>query len=54
MAGLDGEIHQLAIFGDMWSELRFQWWSEPPHTWRPLVEISAEMIKSFSEAKVIS
>lgn len=54
MAGADGESFQLAIFGDMWSEVRFQWWSEPPQAWMPLVAIAAEMIRAFKAAPAAS
>jgi hypothetical protein len=30
MGGADGAIFQLAVFGDLNSEWRLQWWSEPP------------------------
>ena len=51
MAGVDGTITQLAVFGDMWFELRFQWWSEAPAQWRPLIEIADEMLRAFSAAE---
>jgi hypothetical protein len=50
MDGLDGDIFQLAVFGDMYSEWRLQWWSEPPPSWRPLAEIAEEMIEAFAAA----
>lgn len=49
--GADGTIYQLALFGDMCSECRFQWWSEPPPNWQPLVELAGEMIVEFSAAQ---
>ena len=34
MAGLDGTSFHGALFGDLQSEIRFQWWSDPPPiTW---------------------
>lgn len=42
--GRDGTVYQLALFGDLMSEVRFQWWSDPPSQWRPLVSIAEEMI----------
>ena len=33
MAGLDGTSFHMALFGDQQSEIRFQWWSEPPPQW---------------------
>jgi hypothetical protein len=47
MAGLDGAITQLALFGDLHSEVRFRWWSEPPPTWAPLVAIANEMLRAL-------
>ena len=46
-AGLDGTFFQLAITGDLYSEIRFQWWSDYPAHWRELVAIADEMISSF-------
>lgn len=48
--GPDGTTHQLAIFGDMYSSWRFQWWSKPPKQWRPMVEIASEMLAAFLAA----
>lgn len=50
MAGCDGTITQFAVFGDVFSEWRFQWWSEPPPQWRPLVAIAEEMLDAFTAA----
>ena len=47
MGGADGTVTQLAIFGDMWSQVRFQWWSDPPPGWSPLVEVAEEMLAAF-------
>jgi hypothetical protein len=46
-AVLDGETTQLALFGDLFSFVRFQWWSEYPPAWEPLVGITNEMLKAF-------
>ena len=46
--GLDGTTHQLAVFGDLYSSWRYQWWSEPPPQWSPLVAIASDMITAFS------
>ena len=43
MDGLDGEVVQLAVFGNMCSECRFQWWSGTQHHWKPLIDLTAEM-----------
>jgi hypothetical protein len=45
--GADGTVFQLAVFGDLYSEWRFQWWSDAPPQWRPLVEIAQEMLRTF-------
>ncbi len=50
MGGLDGTSHQLACFGDLFSQWRFQWWSTHPPQWQPLVDIANEMIEGFSAA----
>lgn len=52
MGGLDGTVTQLAVFGDLFSELRFQWWSEPPPHWKPLTKIAAEMLEAFEAGTV--
>jgi len=51
MGGADGTLMQLAVFGDLHSEWRCQWWSEPPPAWRPLVEITEEMMAAFAAAQ---
>lgn len=50
MHGLDGTTYQLALFGDMHSNVRFVWWSEPPEQWRALVGLTGKMIEEFSIA----
>jgi hypothetical protein len=47
MSGLDGTSFHLALFGDMHSEIRFGWWSEPPPQWGPLIGVANEMIEGF-------
>ena len=49
--GADGSLYQLAVFGDLYSEFRFQWWSEPPIQWQPLVNVANEMIQAFLMAE---
>ena len=46
-AGLDGTVTQLALFGGLSSQVRFQWWSEYPPGWARLVEIADEMFAAF-------
>jgi hypothetical protein len=48
--GLDGTMYELAVAGDSYSGWRFQWWSEWPEQWRPLVELANEMHAAFSAA----
>jgi len=48
--GMDGTLWELAVFGDLLSEWRFQWWSECPELWRPLVDLAAEMHAAFTSA----
>jgi len=50
MAGLDGTTYQLALFGDMHSNVRFVWWSDPPAQWKELVGLTEKMIEEFSKA----
>jgi len=47
LAGADGETTQLALFGDLHSHVRFQWWSDYPPAWEPLVTIAKEMLSAF-------
>jgi hypothetical protein len=49
--GADGTLHELAVFGDLSSAWRFQWWSTWPERWRPLVELAAEMHAAFTSAR---
>jgi hypothetical protein len=48
--GIDGTTYEFAVYGDLWSGLRVQWWSEWPEAWRPIVEIAAEMHAAFTTA----
>jgi hypothetical protein len=48
--GLDGSMFHLAVFGDMYSEWRFQWWSNSPPQWLPLVKLADEMLQMFASA----
>lgn len=47
MGGADGTSYHLALFGDLLSEVRFQWWSESPPQWEPLVVTANDMIETF-------
>lgn len=53
MGGLDGVRFQLALFGDMYSSVRFTWWSTYPPNWEPLDRIAREMIDTFRGAAEI-
>jgi hypothetical protein len=48
MGGLDGTVTQLTLFGDLHSRVKFQWWSDPPPGWAPLVRVAKEMIEAFT------
>jgi hypothetical protein len=48
LGGLDGTNFQFAIFGDLSSSWRFEWWSDSPAQWKPLIDIFDEMITAFS------
>lgn len=48
--GLDGTMTQLAAFSGF-AEYRFQWWSEYPPSWRPLVIIAEDMLKVCTAAE---
>jgi len=50
--GADGTMYELALFGDLWSAWRFQWWSSWPEQWRPMVELAAEMHAAFAAARI--
>jgi hypothetical protein len=46
-AGVDGTLTRLAIFGDLSSRIRLQWWSTFPPAWTPLVQLTDEMLAAF-------
>lgn len=48
--GLDGTNYELAVFGDLSSQWRVQWWSTAPPHWKPLVELALEMDAAFTRA----
>jgi hypothetical protein len=48
--GADGTLYELSVVGDLSSGWRFQWWSDWPEQWRPLVELAEEMHAAFSAA----
>jgi len=48
--GVDGTTYELAVFGDLYSEWRFRWWSDWPAQWRPVVDLAEEMHAAFTAA----
>jgi hypothetical protein len=48
--GADGTLYELSVVGDLSSGWRFQWWSDWPEQWRPLVELAEEMHAAFAAA----
>jgi hypothetical protein len=50
-AGADGTLTQLAVFGDLYTEWRVQWWSHSPPQWKPLADLAQEMFTLFSAVK---
>lgn len=50
-SGCDGTLQELAVFADMQSAWRFQWWSRGPEQWQPLVELATEMHVAFVAAR---
>ncbi len=53
MGGCDGTTFQLALFGDLHSEWRIQWWSHPPSQWKSLIAIADRMMTHFDGLKEI-
>ena len=43
-AGLDGTVTRLTLFGDLWAQVRYQWWDDHPPGWTPLVRCVDEML----------
>ena len=50
-AGLDGTSFQVGVFGDMYSEVRFSWWEDPPPAWKPLASLAKKLFKQFAAAR---
>jgi hypothetical protein len=48
--GLDGTRYELTVEGDLSSRWRFQWWSDGPVQWSPLVQLAEEMCAVFALA----
>ncbi|HZZ80816.1 MAG TPA: hypothetical protein VFE62_20100 [Gemmataceae bacterium] len=48
--GADGTLYELTVVGDLSSQWCFQWWSDWPEHWRPLVELAEEMHAAFTAA----
>lgn len=49
--GFDGTRYQLAVFGDLSSEWRLQWWSKWPVSWSPVIEQALAMDREFAAAR---
>jgi hypothetical protein len=47
MGGADGTTYHLALFGDLYSEARFRWWTDYPPQWTLLVDVVNDMIEAF-------
>jgi hypothetical protein len=54
MTGADGEIFQVALFGDMHSDVRFTWWSEYPDNWKPIVQPTQEIVQLILDHRIKS
>jgi hypothetical protein len=50
MAGVDGAVTQLTLFGDVNSRVQFRWWSDYPPAWAPLVQVADEMLAAFRKS----
>lgn len=48
--GLDGTRFGLGILGDLSSQIRFEWWSQFPPQWEPMIQIADQMLKEFVKA----
>jgi hypothetical protein len=48
--GLDGTTYQLALF-DAFTSVRFKWWENPPAQWKPMADVTIEMIEKFQAAR---
>ena len=49
--GCDGTLTQVAVFGSLLSEWRFQWWDDAPAKWKALTDLAAEMLAAFLSAE---
>jgi hypothetical protein len=47
VAGTDGEVTRLSLFGGFLSEVSFQWWSSPPKPWRRLAERTKAFLREI-------
>ena len=53
VGGVDGELCQLTIFGDLSSSIRFQWWSDYPENWKSLVDAANDLLQGFQSATAV-
>lgn len=51
--GADGETFQLAISGDLYTDVRIAWWSDYPEQWAPVVDFAERAMEYFSGLDVV-
>lgn len=51
--GLDGTLFQIAVAGDLYSDIRIQWWSDSPEQWKPVAKIAERAMEYFSGLEVV-
>jgi hypothetical protein len=51
MSGLDGTSFEVAVFGDLSSEVRFTWWEDAPPKWKPLAALAKKLFKEIAAAR---
>ncbi len=49
----DGVGYELVLFGNMCSQVRFEWHNDGPAQWRPLIDAVMGMIEDFKAAAVL-
>lgn len=48
-AGCDGTMCQMAIFGDLFTAIRLEWWSDYPRQWTVPIDIANRMMADFKQ-----
>ena len=51
---LDGTSFEVALFGDLSSEVRFTWWEDAPPKWKPLAALAKKLFKEFAAARRVA